>query len=163
MSGSDGTRFTTQLSKLERSPGVLVNHATWQRQLFGNVTKLHGVPFFSVFAPMGAFSVKNGTRCIFATFLRAACRALAFHRHASDFHNFYVETSQTFTIRRPRICLNFEFMLRKSSRWSPPVSPRQRCGFCLRTRLPRAASRCCTPSNAQKHFLYVCLLAQLIR
>jgi hypothetical protein len=37
-----------------------VNHATWQRQLFGNVTKLHGVPFFSVFAPMGAKTLKNG-------------------------------------------------------------------------------------------------------
>ena len=33
-----------------------------------NVAKIHRVPFFDEKAPMGAFSVKNGTRCIFATF-----------------------------------------------------------------------------------------------
>ena len=92
----------------------------------------------------------------------ASRRPLAFHRHASDFHNFYAETSLTFTIRRPRIGLNFEFKLQKSSCTSPPASPRQRWRFCLLTRLPRAAAQFCTPSNTQKHFLYVCLLAQLI-
>ena len=33
-----------------------------------NVAKIHRVPFFDEKVPMGAFSSKNGTRCIFATF-----------------------------------------------------------------------------------------------
>jgi hypothetical protein len=42
-----------------------------------NVTKLHpgnGLPFFTEKAPMGAFSVKNGTGCNFVTFSVARCR-----------------------------------------------------------------------------------------
>ena len=84
-------------------------------------------------------------------------RELAFHRHASDFHNFYVETSQTFTIRRPRIGLNFKFKLRKSSCSSPPASPRQRCSFACghASRAPhRAAAPHQTPQNTCYMLVY---------
>ena len=128
-----------------------------------DMSSVHGNPKVEKKTPKcGHMSTLTVRRCR-ARARGAARRALAFHRHASDFDNFYAETSLTFTIRRPRIGLNFKFKLRKSSWTSPPASPRQRWRFCLRTRLPRAAARFCTPSSTQKHSLYVCLLAHLIR
>ena len=66
--------------------------------------------------------------------LPLARRGAANHRRAADFVNSCVGTSQTFTIRCPKIGLNFEFKLRKSSigsprRQAPLRSPVRACIF----------------------------------
>ena len=86
----------------------------------------------------------------------AARRKLANRRRAADCNDFCGDTSQTFTIHRPQICSNFEFELQKRPAQPPPRCPRQRWHFYLLTRLPRAAPRCCTPSNTQNtYYMFV--------
>ena len=105
---------------------------------------------------MSNLTVRGGGRGAARGAGGAARRALANRRGAAGFDNFCGKTTQTFTIHRPKNCLNFEFELRKSSPWSPPRCPRQRWHFYLLTRLPRATPRCCTPSNTQNtYYMFV--------
>jgi hypothetical protein len=82
-----------------RSDGILLNSFSVLVCIRGeeedddeNVTKLHpgnGCPFFTEKAPMGAFSVKNGTGCNFVTFSVARCRLYQCVKSESFLFNYY--------------------------------------------------------------------------